>query len=116
VYQLTCRDCNKKYIGQTDRPFHIRFKEHVTDYRYENNESNFAKYLIENKHTLNSTEDAMIILHTTIKGRMLNTLEEFYIYGETKNNNQLNDRHTVTPNAIFDTVLLNSSDRALKVK
>jgi len=28
VYQLTCLDCNMKYIGQTGRPFHIRFQEH----------------------------------------------------------------------------------------
>jgi hypothetical protein len=61
-------------------------------------------------------EDTMVILHTTTKGRMLNTLEKFDIYGETKNNNQINDRHTVTPNAIFDAVLLNSNDRALKVQ
>jgi hypothetical protein len=49
---------------------------------------------------------------------MLNTLEKFYtlVYGETKNNNQINDRHTVTPNTIFDTVLLNSNEGALKVK
>jgi len=25
VYQLTCPDCNMKYIGQTGRPFHLRF-------------------------------------------------------------------------------------------
>ena len=27
VYQLTCKDCNKMYIGQTDSPFRIRFQE-----------------------------------------------------------------------------------------
>jgi hypothetical protein len=34
---------------------------------------------------------------------MLKTLEKFHIYNETKNNNQLNDSNTVTPNAILDT-------------
>jgi hypothetical protein len=29
VYQLTCPDCNMKYIGQIDRPFHVRFQEHT---------------------------------------------------------------------------------------
>jgi len=28
VYQLTWPDYNMKYIGQTGRPFHIRFQEH----------------------------------------------------------------------------------------
>jgi hypothetical protein len=103
-------------LSNIDRPFYVRFKEHVRDYRYENNKSNFAKHLIENKHTFNSMEDTMTILHTTTKGQMLNTLEKFYVYGETKNNNQINDGHTVTPNTIFDTILLNSNYRALKVK
>jgi hypothetical protein len=61
-------------------------------------------------------EDAMLILHTTTKGRMLHTLEKFYIYRETKNNNHINDRHTITPNTVFDTVPLNSDDRTQKVK
>jgi hypothetical protein len=46
---------------------------------------------------------------------MFNILEKFYMYKETKNNNQINDRHTVTPNIIFDTILRTSNDRALKV-
>jgi hypothetical protein len=29
VYQLACQDCNTKYIGQSDRPFHTRFQEHL---------------------------------------------------------------------------------------
>jgi len=28
VYQLTCQDCNRKYIGQTSKPLDIRFQEH----------------------------------------------------------------------------------------
>jgi hypothetical protein len=36
---------------------------------------------------------------------MLNTLEKFHIYKETKKGNQINDRHTVARNAIFDAIL-----------
>jgi len=43
VYQLTCPDCNMKYIGQTGRPFHVRFQEHFRHYKYANNKSNFAQ-------------------------------------------------------------------------
>jgi hypothetical protein len=59
-------------------------------------------------------ENSMEILYTTSKGRMLNTIEKFYVYKETKNNSQINDRHTVTPNVIFDTILHKNNDRALK--
>jgi nitrate reductase NapAB chaperone NapD len=38
-----------------------------------------------------------------------------YIYRETKNNNNINDRHTVASNTTFDTMLRKDNDRALKV-
>jgi hypothetical protein len=38
---------------------------------------------------------------------MLNTIEKYYIHEETYYDNQLNDRATVTPKIIFDTVLRN---------
>lgn len=105
-----------KYIGHMGRLFHVRFKEHVQDYIYYNNKSNFANHLLENKNSFNSMENSIEILHTTWKGRMLNNIEKFYIYRETKNNYKINDRHNiVTPNVIFDTILHRNNDRALKV-
>jgi hypothetical protein len=32
-------------------------------------------------------------------------MEKFYIYRETKDNNQLNDKHKVAYNKIFETVI-----------
>jgi hypothetical protein len=54
----------------------------------------------------------MTILHTTKKGRMLNTVEKYYIYEEAHINNQLNDRPTVTPNIMFDMILRNMTPTA----
>jgi hypothetical protein len=53
----------------------------------------------------------MRILHTKEKARMLNTTKNFYIYRETAVNNQLNDRMTVAPNIIFDTILRHTHTR-----
>jgi hypothetical protein len=39
----------------------------------------------------------MQVLHTMEKGRMLNIIENFYIYRETAANNQLNDSMTSPP-------------------
>jgi len=44
VRQLTCHDCNRKYIGQADRPFHIRFQEHFRDFKYGNVKSKCAQH------------------------------------------------------------------------
>ena len=36
VYQLTCRDCGKKYNGQTDRSFQNRYNEHLQCFKFQN--------------------------------------------------------------------------------
>ena len=43
-------------------------------------------------------ENIMDILHITNKGKMLNTLEKFHIYKETKIDNQINDKCTIRLN------------------
>jgi hypothetical protein len=55
----------------------------------------------------------MTILYTTKKGRMLNTIEKYYIYAERQNDNQLNDGLTVTSN-IFDTIFRNMTPTAAR--
>ena len=110
VYKLTCTECNKQYVGQTGRPFHIRYKEYAREYKYATNKSNYTKHLLDNQHTIKSMEECMAVLHATRKGPMLNTLERFYIYQATQNDNQLNDKNTVTPNPIFDAVIQHSKN------
>jgi hypothetical protein len=108
VYQLICPECKKRYIGQTGKPFHVRYKEHVQDFRQNNKNPCFAKHLWENNHSLDPIEEIIDILHTTYKGRMLNVVEKFCMYKETGSNNPINDKLTVTPNIIFDTILRNT--------
>jgi len=52
-------------------------------------------------------------LHTTGKGRMMDILERFYIFRETKINNQINDRLTVKPNMMFETIVQEDPHRGL---
>jgi hypothetical protein len=53
----------------------------------------------------------MSILYKTDKGKMMDTMERFYIYEETKNNNQINDKNTVKPNIIFETIVQEHNGR-----
>jgi hypothetical protein len=55
----------------------------------------------------------METLHTTGKGRMMDTLERFYIFRETKINNQINDKPTIKPNIIFETIVQKDPHRGL---
>ena len=114
VYQLTCPNCEKKYTGQTGRPFKVRFQEHLRDYKYGNNRSKFAQHLLENKHGIGPMKNIMHITHVTKKGKMLDTLEKFYIYRETEANNQINDKLTVQNNAVFKTIVYEDPYRGLR--
>ena len=87
-----------KYTGQIGRPFRVRFQEHFRDFKYCNNKSKFAQHLLENRHSIGPMENRMDTIHITNKGRMMDTLE-------TEFNNQINDRLTVKPNAIFEAVV-----------
>ena len=54
---------------------------------------------------MGTIDDTLEILHTTHKGRSMNTMEQFYIHIETKNGTQINDKSTIKPNKIFDIIL-----------
>jgi hypothetical protein len=56
--------------------------------------------------------DIMEVVYTTAKGKILDTIEKYYIYKETYHNNQINDKNTIKPNAIFDALVRQASDRA----
>jgi len=101
-----------KYIGQTERSFQKRFKEHFHDFKYNIRKSNFATHLLDNNHSIGPINDIMQILFTTSKGRFMDTIERFHIYKETQANNQINDKNTVRPKAIFDVINSHNYPRA----
>ena len=107
VYQLTCPTRHKKYVGQTGRPIHVRFREHYRDYKYANNKLKFAQHAIEG-HAFGPMDDIMDVIHIANKGRMLDTLERFYIYRETQHGTQINDKLTVQSNPIFEALIQNN--------
>jgi hypothetical protein len=49
-------------------------------------------------------EDIMSTKHYDKKGKYLDTMEIFFMYQATKNNNQPNDKHTFVHNKIFEAI------------
>ena len=49
-------------------------------------------------------EEVMNVIHITNKGKMMDTLERYYIYRGKISNNHINDKLTLKPNAIFETI------------
>ena len=111
IYSLTCPDCQMKYVGQTGRSFHKRYKEHFHDYKYNIRKSSFATHLLDHNHSIGPINEIMTILYTTKKGILMDTMEKFYIYNETRLNNQINDKNTVKPNAIFNVIHTHDSSQ-----
>jgi hypothetical protein len=49
----------------------------MQNYNQNYRKSQFAKHLLELNHPLGTPQQTMTILHTTKKGRMLNTIEKY---------------------------------------
>jgi hypothetical protein len=49
--------------------------------------------------------EIMEAVHIAKKGRMLYTLEKFYMYKETKHGNQINDKLTIQSNLISEVLV-----------
>jgi hypothetical protein len=56
-------------------------------------------------HRYGTIDDTMKILCKNKKGRLLNTVEQFYIYINKKQNSHLNDIYSDNYNPIYDTLL-----------
>jgi hypothetical protein len=87
---------------------HKRYQEHFHDFKFNIKKSRFAAHLLENKHSIGPINEVMEILYTTSKSRFMVTAEKFYIYSETRNNNQINDKNIIKTNAIFEAVSSNN--------
>ena len=105
IYQLTCPDCGKAYVGQTGRSFCTRFREQLRDYRYKTGNSKFAQHFREQNHSFGPINSVMDVLQILKKGTMMDTLERYHIYKVTNLGNQINDKSTTTCNILFDTLL-----------
>ena len=55
----------------------------------------------------------MSTIHITSKGRLMNTMKKFYIFRETKLDNQINDKLAVIPNVIFETIVQKDPHRGI---
>jgi hypothetical protein len=102
-----------KYTGQTRRSFRTRFKEHLRDFKHGNRNSSFAQHLLENGCNFRPIEDIMSTVYITNKGRLMDTLEKYYIFRKTKMDNQINDKATTRPNIIFETVVREDPHRGI---
>jgi hypothetical protein len=118
------RLCSDKHVGTLPSKSHLYINSMIIplrfqDYKHANNRSKFSTHLLENKHSIGHVDDIMTVLCTTDKGKLMDTIERYYIYKGTRNdddddddnnNNQINDTNTVKPNIIFDITVREDTD------
>jgi hypothetical protein len=105
VYKLNCNSCHKAYIGQTGRNFKTRFKEHIQDIKNNRAKTGFSQHILNTGHEYNTIDNCMSIIKIQNKGKLLNTLEKFYIYKEQKTDNLLNENRMEPYNPIYELLL-----------
>jgi hypothetical protein len=105
VYQLTCPDFDKWYVGQTGINFARAFEKHLLSFKNHSNSSRFALHLRENDYPFGKVENIMKILSLNTKGSYMDIIEKFQSYIEIVSDRQLNDKDAVTLNQIFETVI-----------
>jgi hypothetical protein len=68
IYQLTCKECNQKYTGQTCRAFRTGYIEHINGIRSNKSTSRYAQHILDNQHSYGTIHDTMDIIRKTKKG------------------------------------------------
>jgi hypothetical protein len=94
VYELTCNDCNHKYIGQSCRNIKTRLQEHKRCLS-NNNFSEFANHIHQTDHNFDN-HTIKLLHHTTHRGLTLNALETIEIIKNKNTSNTLINNITFT--------------------
>ena len=59
---MTCKTCNKAYIGQTSRNLTIRYREHIRYIKNNDPQSAYALHILNNRHEYGPLKDTMELL------------------------------------------------------
>ena len=95
IYEISCKDCNLKYVGQTKRPIITRFKEHMAHLRYGRTEkSSVAQHAFDNSHRIDI--DNLKLLRNVTNNRQLDAFESLEI---SKCKNSMNSDKGPIPNS-----------------
>jgi len=79
IYKLTCKTCNKVYIGQTSRNLTIRYREHIRYIKNNDPQSAYTLHILQNRHEYGPLKDTMTLLKPIHKSSMLIPYEQLLI-------------------------------------
>ena len=78
IYEISCVDCEKMYIGQTKRKLVTRFKEHIAHFKYNRRgRSSVADHIFDTGHRI--FEDNVKLVKEIHNSNLLNAFESITI-------------------------------------
>ncbi|KAJ8945974.1 hypothetical protein NQ318_017090 [Aromia moschata] len=102
IYEISCKDCDQKYIGQTKRSILTRFKDHMAHLKYGRTEKScVAQHAFDNNHRIDINN--LKLIRNVTNSRQLDDFESLEII---KCNNSMNkDNGPIPTSPLF--VLIN---------
>lgn len=87
IYEVSCDDCEQKYIGQTSRNLKVRFGEHMSHVKYNRpQKSSVAEHILSNAH-FNVSINNLKLIKSVNKLEKLDAYESYHIHKCTNSMN-----------------------------
>ncbi|KAJ8948492.1 hypothetical protein NQ318_000029, partial [Aromia moschata] len=91
IYEISCKDCDQKYIGQTKRSILARFKEHMAHLRYGRMEKSCAaQHAFDSNHRIDKNN--LKLIRNVTDSRQVDAFESLEIIKCNRSMNKDNDR------------------------
>ncbi|KAJ8961586.1 hypothetical protein NQ317_013064 [Molorchus minor] len=95
IYEISCKDCTLKYVGQTRRSILTRFKEHMAHLKYgRTDKSSVAQHAFDNNHRIDINN--LKLIRNVTNNRQLDAFESLEI---VKCKNRMNSDSGPIPNS-----------------
>jgi hypothetical protein len=65
VYQMKCKDCPLRYVGQRGRTFRTRYNKHMREIQTNLQSSKFGQHILDTVYNYDTMYQTMKILHVT---------------------------------------------------
>ena len=62
IYRLTCNPCQMAYVGKTSASLRQRYQEHIRYIKFNNPQSAYAQYILNNRHKYGLIDKHMFLL------------------------------------------------------
>jgi hypothetical protein len=80
VYTISCKTCQKTYVGQTSRMLRTRHQEHIRYIRNNDPKSAYSLHILNQNHEYGPIQDTMKLIKGVEEQTMLLPLEQLYIH------------------------------------